>query len=166
MTARLGGVRPPGLEVTRGGKNRSLSHLHFCHNRCRHGDRRQSGTDLGNEPRAGKSGDNLSYCSIRQRQAFAANRQHGELQRHRPRRLPPNSLPPVLRTRRHWSTQLNKYLNDSGRPDEFRVDPASGKLIQQVNPANGAVLGEFSVEEFPALARSVGASGLLIDSLA
>jgi hypothetical protein len=62
--------------------------------------------------------------------------------------------------------QLNKYLNDSGRPDEFRVDPASGKLIQQVNPANGVVLGEFSVDEFPALARSVGASGLLIDSLA
>jgi uncharacterized iron-regulated membrane protein len=61
--------------------------------------------------------------------------------------------------------QLNKYLNDSGRPDEFRVDPASGKLIQQVNPANGVVLGEFSVDEFPALARSVGASGLLIDSL-
>jgi hypothetical protein len=62
--------------------------------------------------------------------------------------------------------QLNKYLNDSGRPDEFRVDPASGKLIQQVNPANGVVLGEFAVDEFPALARSVGASGLLIDSLA
>ena len=62
--------------------------------------------------------------------------------------------------------QLNKYLNDSGRPDQFRVDPASDKLIQQVNPANGAVIGEFSVEEFPALARSVGASGLLIDSLA
>lgn len=63
--------------------------------------------------------------------------------------------------------QLNKYLNDSGRPDEFRVDPgSSNKLILQINPANGAVLGEFSVEEFPALARSVGASGLLIDSLA
>ena len=63
--------------------------------------------------------------------------------------------------------QLNKYLNDSGRPDEFRVDPASSnKLILQINPANGAVLGEFSVDEFPALARSVGASGLLIDSLA
>jgi hypothetical protein len=63
--------------------------------------------------------------------------------------------------------QLNKYLNDSGRPDEFRVDPASSdKLIQQINPANGVVLGEFSVDEFPALARSVGASGLLIDSLA
>jgi hypothetical protein len=63
--------------------------------------------------------------------------------------------------------QLNKYLNDSGRPDEFRVDPASSdKLIQQINPANGAVVGEFSAEEFPALARSVGASGLLVDSLA
>ncbi len=64
-------------------------------------------------------------------------------------------------------SQLNKYLNDSGRPDQFRVDPASdGKLIQQVNPETGAVIGEFSASEFPALARSVGASGLLVDSLA
>jgi len=63
--------------------------------------------------------------------------------------------------------QLNKYLNDSGRSDEYRVDPNSGgKLIQQINPANGVVLGEFSIDEFPALARSVGASGLLVDSLA
>ena len=34
---------------------------------------------------------------------------------------------------------LNKFLNDSGRPDQFRLDPASGgKLIQQINPATGA----------------------------
>jgi uncharacterized FlaG/YvyC family protein len=60
---------------------------------------------------------------------------------------------------------LNKYLNDSGRPDEYRVDPASdAKLIQQINPATGAVIGEFSASEFPALARSVGVSGALIDS--
>jgi len=60
---------------------------------------------------------------------------------------------------------LNKYLNDSGRPDEYRVDPASdAKLIQQINPATGAVVGEFSASEFPALARSVGVSGALIDS--
>lgn len=62
--------------------------------------------------------------------------------------------------------QVNKYLNDSGRPDEFRVDPDSGKFIQQVNPATGAVVGEYLVSEFPALARSVGASSLLIDDLA
>jgi hypothetical protein len=62
-------------------------------------------------------------------------------------------------------TQLNKYLNDSGRPDQYRVDPSSNdKLIQQINPATGAVIGEFLVSEFPALARSVGASGLLVDS--
>jgi hypothetical protein len=62
---------------------------------------------------------------------------------------------------------LNKHLNDSGRPDQFRVDPASpDKLIQQINPANGDVVGEFSVNEFPALARSIGASGLIVDSLA
>jgi hypothetical protein len=61
--------------------------------------------------------------------------------------------------------QLNKHFNESGRPDQFRLD-ASGKLIQQVNPATGAVIGEFAVSEFPALARSVGASGLLVDDLA
>lgn len=62
--------------------------------------------------------------------------------------------------------QVNKYLNDSGRPDQFRVDPASDKYIQQVNPATGAVVGEYLVSEFPALARSVGVSGLLIDDIA
>jgi hypothetical protein len=62
--------------------------------------------------------------------------------------------------------QLNKHLNDSGRPDQFRLDPSNGKMIQQLNPASGAVIGEFSATEFPALARSVGVSGLLIDSLA
>lgn len=57
------------------------------------------------------------------------------------------------------------HLNDSGRPDQFRLD-SSGTLIQQVNPATGAVIGEFAVSEFPALARSVGAAGLLVDDLA
>lgn len=63
--------------------------------------------------------------------------------------------------------QLNKYLNDSGRPDQFRVDPASsGKTIQEINPATGQVIGEFSASEFPELAKSLGVSGVLIDSLA
>jgi hypothetical protein len=61
--------------------------------------------------------------------------------------------------------QLNKALNDSGRPDQYRVDPSSNdKMIQQINPANGAVVGEFLASEFPALARSVGVSGALFDS--
>ena len=60
---------------------------------------------------------------------------------------------------------LNKYLNDSGKPDQFRVDPASDdKLIQEINPANGAVIGEYPATEFAALAKSVGISGVLIDS--
>jgi len=64
--------------------------------------------------------------------------------------------------------QLNKHLNDSGRPDQFRVDPSSGnKVIQQINPANGEVVGEFLISEFPALARSVGVTGgALVDSRA
>jgi len=61
---------------------------------------------------------------------------------------------------------LNKNLNDSGQPDQFRVDPASNQLIQQVNPANGVVVAQFSIEEFPALARSVGASGGIVDDRA
>src|SRR5277367_4433883 len=59
---------------------------------------------------------------------------------------------------------LNKYLNDSGKPDQFRVDPASdGKLIQQINPATGVVIGEFPASEFAALARSVGISGAVVN---
>jgi hypothetical protein len=61
---------------------------------------------------------------------------------------------------------LNKNLNDSGQPDQFRVDPTSNELIQQINPANGAVVAQFSIEEFPALARSIGASRGIIDDLA
>ena|SRR3984957_5047938 len=63
--------------------------------------------------------------------------------------------------------QLNKYLNDSGRPNQFRVDPASsGKTIQEINPASGEVIGEYSVAQFPELARSLGVSGVLVDSRA
>jgi uncharacterized FlaG/YvyC family protein len=59
---------------------------------------------------------------------------------------------------------LNKYLNDSGKPDQFRVDPSSDdKLIQQINPATGDVVGEFPTSEFAELARSVGISGVVVD---
>jgi len=61
--------------------------------------------------------------------------------------------------------QLNKYLNDTGRANQFRIDPDSrNQIIQEINPANGAVIGEFSVAEFPLLARSLGVSGVLVDS--
>jgi hypothetical protein len=60
---------------------------------------------------------------------------------------------------------LNKYLNDSGRPNQFRVDPTSDStLIQEINPATGEVIGEYPAISFPALARSVGISGAVIDS--
>ena len=62
---------------------------------------------------------------------------------------------------------LNKYVNESGRPDQFRVAPqADANLIQEINPATGAVIAEYSAAEFPALARSLGISGGLIDSQA
>jgi uncharacterized FlaG/YvyC family protein len=59
---------------------------------------------------------------------------------------------------------LNKYLNDSGRPEQFRVDPNSDSmLIQEVNPATGAVIAEYPSVSFPALARSLGISSAVID---
>jgi hypothetical protein len=58
---------------------------------------------------------------------------------------------------------LNKYLNDSGRPAQFRIDPSSDKLIQELNPANGEVIAEYSASEFAELARSLGVSGTLVD---
>jgi uncharacterized FlaG/YvyC family protein len=60
--------------------------------------------------------------------------------------------------------QLNKYLNDSGRPTQFRMDPASrGQTIQEVNPATGEVIGEYSAAQFPELTRGLGVSGVLVD---
>jgi hypothetical protein len=72
----------------------------------------------------------------------------------------PAATPPV----RAQVALLNKFLNDSGKPDQFRVDPSSDdKLIQQINPANGEVIGEFPAGEFAALARSLGISGVSVD---
>ena len=59
---------------------------------------------------------------------------------------------------------LNKYLNDSGKPDQFRVAPNSDStLIQEINPATGEVIGDYPAITFPALARSLGISSALID---
>jgi hypothetical protein len=61
---------------------------------------------------------------------------------------------------------LNKYLNDSGRPNQFRVDPNSDSTIQEVNPATGTVIAEYPSVSFPALAKSLGISSAVIDSYA
>jgi hypothetical protein len=59
---------------------------------------------------------------------------------------------------------LNKYLNDSGRPNQFRVAPNSDStLIQEVNPATGTVVAEYPSVTFPALAKSLGISSAVID---
>jgi hypothetical protein len=74
------------------------------------------------------------------------------------------AAPPAATNLRSQVQLLNKSLNDSGKPDQFRVDPTSdGKSIQQVNPANGEVIAEFPASEFAALARSLGISGAVVD---
>ena len=73
----------------------------------------------------------------------------------------PDSAPNLL----SMIALLNKYLNDSGKPYQYRVAPLSdNKLIQEINPANGQVLGEFSASEFPILAASAGITGVLFNS--
>ncbi|HEX4152438.1 MAG TPA: hypothetical protein VHY75_09570 [Steroidobacteraceae bacterium] len=62
---------------------------------------------------------------------------------------------------------LNKYLNDSGKPDRFQVAPNSNStLIQEVNPATGEVIADYPVSVFPELAKSLGISSALIDERA
>ena len=81
--------------------------------------------------------------------------------------LPPSgrpAAPPAAPDLRAQVQLLNKYLNDSGKPYQFRVAPDSDdKTIQQINPANGEVVGEFPAIEFAALARSVGISGVIVN---
>ena len=60
---------------------------------------------------------------------------------------------------------LNKSLNDSGRPAQFRAS-SNNKNIEEVNPANGQVVAEYPAEEFAELAKSVGISGAVINERA
>lgn len=57
---------------------------------------------------------------------------------------------------------LNKYLNDSGRPAQFRAS-ANNKQIEEVNPASGEVIAVYSATVFAELARSVGISGAVVN---
>jgi hypothetical protein len=67
----------------------------------------------------------------------------------------------------HQVALLNKYLNDSGQPNRYRVAPNSNEqLIQEINPATGEVIGEYSVSTFPTLAKSLGLVGSLINGRA
>jgi hypothetical protein len=61
--------------------------------------------------------------------------------------------------------QLNKSLNDSGLPAQFRAS-ADDSYIEELNPLTGEVIAQYSATEFPALARSVGISGATVNSLA
>jgi hypothetical protein len=64
----------------------------------------------------------------------------------------------------HQVVLLNKYLNDSGKPNRYRVAPNSEEqFIQEINPATGEVIGEYSVSTFPTLAKSLGIVGSLIN---
>ena len=74
---------------------------------------------------------------------------------------------PTANSRESQVAQWNQHLNDLGQPNRFRVDPRSGdKLIQEINPATGEIIGEYSVSMFPALAKSLGLVGSLVDSRA
>jgi len=60
---------------------------------------------------------------------------------------------------------LNKFLNDSGRPAQFRAS-SNNKSVEEVNPSNGQVVAEYPAEEFAELARSVGISGAVVNERA
>jgi uncharacterized FlaG/YvyC family protein len=64
-------------------------------------------------------------------------------------------------------SQLNKPLNESGRPDQFRLDTSAGRnVIQQVDPNTGEVVAEYSEAEFPMLAQGLSGAGRLVDTRA
>ena len=61
--------------------------------------------------------------------------------------------------------QLNKHLQSSGRPNQYKLDNSSGRnVIQEINPDTSNVIAEIPASEFKALAQELGISGLLIDA--
>jgi len=60
---------------------------------------------------------------------------------------------------------LNKHLQNSGRPNHYKLDSSSGhRVIQEINPDTSQVVSEIPASEFKALAQSLGISGLLLDA--
>ena len=69
------------------------------------------------------------------------------------------------------TAQVNKHLQESGRPTQFRLDSSTGRaMIQEINPDTGEVVGELPESEFKGLAQGLtqesGVSGLLVDTRA
>jgi uncharacterized FlaG/YvyC family protein len=61
--------------------------------------------------------------------------------------------------------QLNKHLQNSGRPNHYKLDISAGhSVIQEINPDTSKVVSEIPAAEFKALAQSLGISGLLLDA--
>jgi hypothetical protein len=81
--------------------------------------------------------------------------------------IPRPEISPVSNRSLHQVALLNKYLSDTGQPNRYRVAPNSDeKFIQEINPATGEVIGEYPVSTFPALAKSLGLVGALVNSRA
>jgi uncharacterized FlaG/YvyC family protein len=79
----------------------------------------------------------------------------------------PAAKPPAERDLHALVEQLNRQLANSGRPNQFRLNSSAGrKVIQEINPDTGAIVGEYSEALFPTLAQSLGISGVLINSRA
>jgi hypothetical protein len=111
-------------------------------------------------PQDGKSAADTS--SLRSQTAFPLHSQTGSTQQSQTASKQQSQVASTLQSQ---VAQLNKYLNDSGRPSQFRAS-ADDKSVEEVNPATGEVVAEYSAAEFPALARSVGISGATINSRA
>jgi uncharacterized FlaG/YvyC family protein len=63
--------------------------------------------------------------------------------------------------------QLNRHLQNSGRPNQYKLDSSSGRnVIQEINPDTNEVVDEIPATEFKALAQELGISGLLVDTRA
>jgi uncharacterized FlaG/YvyC family protein len=61
--------------------------------------------------------------------------------------------------------QLNERLQESGRPNQYRLNSSAGhQVIQEINPDTDQVIGEIPANEFKALAQELGISGLLVDA--
>ena len=63
--------------------------------------------------------------------------------------------------------QLNRHLQNSGRPNHFKLDTSGGRnVIQEINPDTSKVVSEIPANEFKALAQELGIAGLLFDARA
>ena len=149
MASEVPSVQTPTIGLTQGSQAPTQVLIHKSGNTLPQ-DGKVSATPSAAQPTVGQQPSSAASAVQQQVQASQAKQQQQQDQQQAQQNEKADLASQVA--------VVNKYLNDSGRAATFRAS-SNDKVIEEVNPATGEVIAQYSATVFAALARSVGITG-------